>query len=257
MSYYAYTNLNHKDEYKVTAREVETGIIFANKYYCPCCSALFYFKSRSSNNKPAHFAKLPSSNHDEDCWVPYIDGISGEVSPENASLFDPESFFYVINSSKERVMNTNKMKNDRTKISNSSTIMHLNTIRNLYKFCLLYDSNYYIKKDLRIIDILVARKTSYYYREYAFGYKLIEASYSGYSDNAIFLIYPYYSKEPIFTVVLNFNDKKLFTKACQRLYNHTKEKPVLIYSKWNYKRGNNSKTYVRTTITNINQIVPL
>lgn len=257
MSYYAYTNLNHKEEYMVTAREVEIGMKFSNKYYCPCCSAQFYFRSRSSNDKPAHFAKLPSSIHDEDCWMPYIDGISGEVSPENASLFDPEKFFNIINSSKERVMSINTTQNDRKKTKVSSSIMHLNTIRNLYKYCLLYDGNYYIKEGLRIIDILVARKTSYYYKEYAFGYKLIEASYSGYSNNAIFLTYPHNSKEPIFTVVLNFNDKKLFIKACQRLYNHIKEKPVLIYSKWNYKKSDNSKIYVRTTITNINQIIPL
>ena len=71
MSYYAYTNLNHKDEYKVTAREVETGIIFANKYYCPCCSALFYFKSRSSNNKLVHFAKLLYKRQLWSCLIQY------------------------------------------------------------------------------------------------------------------------------------------------------------------------------------------
>ena len=255
MSYYAYTDVSHKECFKVLAKNVLTELDRRREYYCPCCNAIFGFRAQSSNNKPPHFYKLPTSQHDINCWMPYIEGISGEVNPENTRGFTLEGFYEGLISSKERELNKNSSENkdDKDKKPINST-MHLNTIRNLYKFCILQDDNYKVADEIKVKDILVSRKTAFYYRRFAFGNKLVEAQYSGYTDKTIFLNYPFGEEQSLFTVVLNFDDDRLFRQIRNKTYRN--EKPILVFSKWNYKESN-GRIYVRTKIINTHQVVAL
>ncbi|MBR6402028.1 MAG: hypothetical protein IKS48_01430 [Eubacterium sp.] len=187
--------------------------------------------------------------------MPYIEGISGEVTPEDARNFTLEGFYEGVISSKERELHNNSSENkgDKDKKPVSST-MHLNTIRNLYKFCILQDNNYKVVDELKVKDILVSRKTAFYYSRFAFGKRLVEAQYSGYSDKTIFLNYPFGKEQSLFTVVLNFDDEALFRKTKNKTYGN--EKPILVFSKWSYKESN-GRIYVRTKIINTHQVVAL
>ena len=242
MSFYVFTDSTHS--HIVKAIDVKTARQKASNYCCPGCTATFRFRSESSNGTPAHFY-LFHDNHDASCWVPYAGKAVNKMLSKPDKSFDADSFLdeLIAKGVKAPTGTTGKHHGGRKKI------LHLSTVRNLYKYCLLHPDTAMVNDTKRIKDLFVGRKTKYLYTRHISGIKLIEAKYWRYTKTQIFLKYPYGEDPHKFTIRLDFNgDERLCATVRNRIYGV--EKPVLIYAEWI-----TAKDEVSTTILNEAQVV--
>lgn len=252
MSFIARKRPNDSIEDAINAKGIK--INDANKdFYCLYCNCIYHFRS-GSNKKAAHFFRVPSAQHSDDCHMPFAESIHGDVSWETAEGFTLESFLEeIINSPERSGRNTTGSVGGGT---NQSSIQHLSTVRQLYKFCMYHDNNAHINETLQVKDILVGRKTSYLYSKYVRGIKLIEARLYGYDrDTRILRLYYPYNADSytscMFKLYVTCTDKT-YNKIRKRAWNDRENNTVIVLADWETSNG-----IASASVSNTNQIAVL
>ena len=249
MSSFAYTSPDHKPEHQILASDIDSEKERNRIYYCPGCNARFKYKAQSSNLKEAHFFKLPSESHDPDCWVQYIESTKGTFSASSTAGFSCASFYDLLTKPRKRTAATPKTSNDSN--GTSSNTLRLDSIRNLYKFCLIHPDRVIINEGVSVRDVFVGKKTAYFYTTFVSGYKLIEAEYYRYKreELTIYFTFPY-KQAKSFDIAVKIQTESLFNTLVKRIYKNTK--PVLLYSKWS-TRGSD----ICGEVVNLHQVLAL
>lgn len=229
MSSFAYTSPDHKPEHQILASDINSEKERNQIYYCPGCNARFKYKAQSSNLKDAHFFKLPSESHDADCWVQYIESTKGNFSASSTAGFSCASFYDLLTKPRKRNSVAPKPNNGDSRTSTNT--LRLDSIRNLYKFCLIHPDRGIINEGVSVRDVFVGKKTAYFYTTFVSGYKLIEAEYYRYEKKTftIYFTFPY-QQAKTFDIAVKIPDEALFKTIVKRVFNNTK--PILLYSNW-------------------------
>lgn len=248
MSFTARRRITDSIDDTIEAKDINASEI-NNNFFCPCCNCIFRYRSYASNQKAAHFFKLKSSNHDSECCFPFADSIQGDVSWESANGFDIDLFFKDIVNTDTRIGKGSTYSNNGT--ANNSTC-HLSSVRLLYKFCMHHNNNSQLG-NVKVQDVLVARKTAYLYTRYIRGIRLVECKYRRYdsTSKSIFLSYPFshFCSSYQINIRIDFSSTDLYMSTRYTLFNNP-TKTVLILSNW---KTENFVAYC--TISNKHQIV--
>lgn len=249
MSLFAYTDPDHKPEHQIFASDINSEKERNQTYYCPGCSARFKYRAQASNLKEAHFFKLPSESHDADCWVQYVESTKGTFSTSSTVGFSCASFYDLLTKPRKRNSAAPKPNNGDSRTSTNT--LRLDSIRNLYKFCLMYPNSTIINEAVSVRDVFVGKKTSYFYTTFVSGYKLIEAEYYRYKreELTIYFTFPY-KQAKTFDIAVKIQTESLFNTLVKRIYKNTK--PALLYSVWS-TRG----SYICGEVINLHQVLAL
>lgn len=249
MSSFAYTDPDHKPEHQILASDIDSEKERDQIYYCPGCHARFKYKAQSSNLKEAHFFKLPSESHDPDCWVQYIESTKGTFSVSSTAGFSCASFYDLLTKPGKRNSVAPKLNNGDSRMSTNT--LRLNSIRNLYTFCLMHPDLTMINEAVSVRDVFVGKKTAYFYTTFVSGYKLIEAEYYRYKKEKLTIYFTFpYKQAKTFDIAVKIPDEALFKTIVKRVFNNTK--PILLYSMWS-TRG----SYIYGEVVNLHQVLAL
>lgn len=226
MAFIARKKLTDRSEDVIDANDVTDT---SRDYYCPHCNCVFRYKAEASNKRAAHFFRL--GEHQANCLMPDADLISGRIDRNIAKNTDFYDLYQIIINTKDKVRSKSMPVKHHTR--NASTTLHLNTVRNLYKFCCYVPDTEYIGS-VQVKDIFVARKTKYLYTSYIQGIKLIEAKFYRYDpiNNVLFFYYPCDAKssyKATFRIHVKIENNDLFNKKRSVLFDSkTNDKKSLI-----------------------------
>lgn len=250
MSFYAYKEIQHIS--KVEASAIITPEERSAAYYCPGCSCIFHFRSKSSNGKAAHFYRY-SPAHDENCWMPTGKSQSGDIQEYDWDNFSAEALLNALETSKDR-----NSQGIGTAGGGSPGVAKIkpSTLRQLFQICCENSEFTTLPNGLIIRDIICSRKTAYYYTSYCKNIKLIEAKFVRCINriNTLEFSYPYEIgevKHQSFSVKVKIKNNELYAILAKTVRKTTS--PILLYAKWiSFDDG-----VVFSQITNKHQVVPL
>ena len=221
-------------------------------FYCPCptCRCPMGIRAINSNKRKANFFKLPSSEHTETCFVPYIKSEEGNVTDYETESLEPEELLKKLQK-KSNPQNNNQTSprlTDKTKLPvKNENLKPISTIRQLHAICASNVPEMEIREGVRVKDLYVGKNTSAFYKKDISGIKLVECKYiNRYDKIKQNLYFSYSNNEGELKICVHISDGKLFWKICHLLWNFTN--PVIIYAEWT----NNS-----CEVTSNRQLVPL
>ena len=223
-------------------------------YYCPGCRCVFRYRAQSSNNKPPHFFRPRSQEHEPTCWMPTGAGVSGEIFDYDFSGFSAQGLLDSIKNSGSHNA-ANRLTERVERGENGLHRIKPTTIRQLFRICCENPDDTVLPDGTKILDLLCSRKTAYFYTKYCSGIKLVEARFYRYDSKKrmIYFSFPYTrekKRNPAFWVVVEIALHLDFYKIIKALYNQ--RNPVLLFSDWSCFGER-----IFTVVDNQKQIVPL